>query len=795
MIACLSAGLVAGTEGVSSVTANATDGLVSDTLTMTKGASLYLEEVSGLKFQYTIANYDASANKNYGMLIVPYDYLETAGISLTDEVNDDYIAKLTAANFENAPIVVENLTPSAAGVVEYSIGSILEDNYAREFFGLGFEKTGENTYEYATPNENVRSVFEVANLALNKLNFGTWDESDEEAMKEKALLASKETDVLNTFITKGFAFVYGENATLSLSAVTYEGGEVTPTITTTKEKTIDLKVHWSCETGDLTRGANQTVEAKLGKLYTENVSVDVLKDETELEIYNNSGKAEFFDESITANTNAFSTVSLSGGNFRTGSAYTKDSGYIAFKNPNAEDGKYTLDNNGTYVDFYFTGNNMPNVEFFGNSISGNMWKDNENKGYVVNNGHGPAGLYTNYATAKDLINTTDYTNLSSSYKHNGIVNYPAYFRYGVSDYNKLSANGTSVTDQRYTLNMAYYGSDGWVSDYGVAYSTLSMWSLMQDETKNWHYTVGMYQDAENNVYLDAKLYEILANGTELAFAQYNAQVETVTETVSGYIVVHGAIKGQEDGSSAFRRTELSYGLPYAGNATTRGVSSGATFNADGSVTLQTNSANSASYDFLKGRTMGYVALDGSYGLGTYIDIYFTGSNMPMVSFFNKYVTDTVTDYVDGTNTNSGILMFNAFYKQSGDVGSAYYGYRYTVCGPNRVSTTSMDSSRLHYDGGFKASEASKISAPTLATMAEQQFKYTVGFYLNAESKVCISVDVDKVDANGNKVEDYFAFEKALEVTQEDIKGDKIILYGGFNGSYSPTFRYSAPYTK
>lgn len=825
LLFCICLGIISSVAAVMPVVADNVS-LVSNKMIMEKGASLYLDEVSGLKFSYSVTDY--SEDKNYGMVIVPYDYLAKANITDLSDQTNDYVNALETATFEYAPIIVENLKANADGVISHSIGKLNEHNYAREFFGIGFEEVGDSSYVYAQQNDNVRSVFEVANLALNVHYYdgGDYDGDGEISDVERAdydLIAeytgnaddtdNTQDDTLDNFVEKAYEFAYGTSKpTLTVDATTVND-EVTPTLVMpTSEKGITLDTHWrySVNTGasyievtdegdvkGLSRGQGR-ITAKLGNtsVYTR-ANVDVLKDQTELAIYNNSGKADFFVEELTENKNVLGSVSIEGGNYRSRSAYATDTGYVALINPNTVDGKYTLDENGTYVDIYFTGNNMPNVEFFGSTISGNMWNDGTNTGFVVNNGYGPSGLYDNYSIAKDLINTTDYSGLESlnAYAYNGIVAYPEYFRYAVSDYNKLSAEGNTTVDKRVTTTLAYKASSGWVSDHKVDSSNFSMWTLMQDETKKWHYTVGMYKDSNNNVYLDAKLYEIMPNGTELVFAQYNPLVTTINQTISGYVVLHGAVKGENE--NGYRTTEYAYTLPYAGTSAqhTGFNSSDASFSADGSVVLKTSSINTATKETLDTKTMGYLALDGSFGLNTYLDIYFTGNNMPMVSFFGKYITSVMTDYVDGTNTNTGIVAFNAFNKQSGAAGSAYYAYRYTVCGPNRVSTTSMDGSRLHQDGGSTEAKASVISAPVLATMPDQQFKYTVGFYLNTEEIVCISVDVDKVDAEGNFVSDYYSIDKALSITESDIQGDRIILYGGFVGTHNPTFRYSAPYTK
>ena len=79
-------------------------------LTM-QGASIRVEEPTGLRFAYSVDDYDelVNANTNYGMLIVPYDYLADAGIlKVVDGV--DYVNVLKNAKQQSLinydPIVV-----------------------------------------------------------------------------------------------------------------------------------------------------------------------------------------------------------------------------------------------------------------------------------------------------------------------------------------------------------------------------------------------------------------------------------------------------------------------------------------------------------------------------------------------------------------------------------------------------------------------------------------------------------------------------------------------------------------
>lgn len=275
------------------------------------------------------------------------------------------------------------------------------------------------------------------------------------------------------------------------------------------------------------------------------------------------------------------TVNLNGGNVNGATRVTDESGYIAFQSTIAADGKFVLDENGTYVEFCFTGNNMPNVEFFGSSISGNMFKYEKNTGYVVSNGSGRTALYTKYAeryahmadAAWLTANVTD----GGSYPYGGFALYPHYFSYGISDYNKFTQTSdlstsylqyhTSESDAyTYDVNYARFRSSTW-SVETIRASKFSMFELMKDETKSWRYVVGMYKTTDNKVYLDAKLYEV-SGESETLYASYKAEVETLEAGVerSGYIIVHAALKGSDE---EHYYTNFSYVAPYAGDASTR----------------------------------------------------------------------------------------------------------------------------------------------------------------------------------------------------------------------------------
>ena len=794
---------------------------VSSAIKMQKGASLLLQEESGLSFSYEISDY--AEDNNYGMVIVPFDYLGKAGISLTDGNSYDYVSLLNQAYEEgkllHEPSVKENIKPNSYDnkyIARFSIKNILENNYAREFFGIGFIKTASGQYEYAEFNDNVRSVFEVANIAANRLQFNEWDEADADALAEKELLTEYKTTI-DGFITKSFEFVYGSAQVNGSFAATAKDGETSFSVSTeklTEKEAVELSAHWHYTVEDdgvaavtdggalkgITRGKT-TVTASIGNVVSAVAEVKVFKDATELEIYKNSN-ANFFDDTVIAASDAFGFATLNGGSYNSSSSYSKDTGYIGFKNPDSEDGKFTLDENGVYTEFYFTGNNMPNVEFFASDISGSMWKDSPSgsKGFVVTNGTGNVSLYSNFANYKNN------GQLDSKYKYNGIVQYEDYFYYYVSYYDKYvgggvpTANATELATDG-TVSTTQYSGGKWVSDVSKTYSLFSMWNLMQDETQKWHYVVGMYKTVDGRVFADAKLYKV----GDAAETLYSAKSESIKisasqsvsedgQEIKGYIVAHSAIKGSGDNAA----TKLSYKLPYAG-AENRQVSENAVFNQDGSVTLKSGYIGSAAtpVDEIKNMQLGYVALSGAYKLGTYIDFYFKGNNMPLVSMFTKYVTNNLTNDYNGEAVNTGVLILNGVTDSKGaSVGNKKY--QFEVYAPDRIDAPLGTMSRAYYlgDSKYNASNPYELSMAKLATMPEQWFKYTVGICETDDGKLRLLIDMDKTDEAGNKTEDYFELDQVLyKGTASDMTGDRIIVYGALNGGTDITFRYGTPYTK
>ena len=396
-------------------------------------------------------------------------------------------------------------------------------------------------------------------------------------------------------------------------------------------------------------------------------------------------------------------VSLKGGYFNNSAANTEQKnnsdtsrtamGYVAF------DEEYILDEKGTYIDIYFTGNNMPSVEFFATEINGLFMDDygynTDGKGFIVSNG---------LAAANGSATNTNFRWGYSSYK--------GYFNYGVSPYadrwmgcEDWNLGAIASADGSILIHDNKNGND-----VNLSYSNFSMYALqnLESSTQNYRYTVGIYKTADNYVYVSSKLYK-LEGEEETLFVEWTSKLslagkaDSITkskldagEVISGKIVIHAAAKGVDDKYVALKN-EFTCGVPYAGEEPPAlPQHENATFNADGTVSVKNGNKVSAT---LTEATSGYVVLDEGYQLGEYVDIYFTGDNMPWLSFFATEATNKFH------NSGSGFIMINGLgyadpndstkYVLSIGSGGQAYGYELMIFAPNRGTATKIDNNMLY----------------------------------------------------------------------------------------------------
>lgn len=221
--------------------AAAESSFVNADLTMESGASEYLNEVSGIRYTYTAANYDPS--KTYGMLIVPNDYLTRYGITISDST--DYITELTNKGVKY--IATDGIQPKQGAnkgetvTFQHAIGELYTYNYDRGFFGVGYVKDADGAYTYAKTSDNVRSVMYIASAALNDLQY------NENLSDEYKSLYEQHEDTLSNFLKTGVSNVNSEfEYTLQGEGTIIEGKTQALTLAnlTNGNREISLAVKW-----------------------------------------------------------------------------------------------------------------------------------------------------------------------------------------------------------------------------------------------------------------------------------------------------------------------------------------------------------------------------------------------------------------------------------------------------------------------------------------------------------------------------------------------------------------------
>ena len=182
------------------ITVRADEQAVESTVTMLGGASIRLDENSGIKFTAKISGYNADdVSTSYGMIIMPYDFV---GKYITDYTA--YHANLNAKGVKYLDRICTPFEYNGEYFINYTMVDIKYSNYTREFIGVAYKKVG-GEYTYATTNKanNVRSVAQVALLAkedTDKFN----DYTDEQkAVIEKFITYS--SVVGETVISDDFA--------------------------------------------------------------------------------------------------------------------------------------------------------------------------------------------------------------------------------------------------------------------------------------------------------------------------------------------------------------------------------------------------------------------------------------------------------------------------------------------------------------------------------------------------------------------------------------------------------------
>ncbi|MBQ8319922.1 MAG: hypothetical protein IJX81_03485 [Clostridia bacterium] len=745
-----------------------------------------VEQGSGIRFKAVLdrTKWTALTESNEmtaGIMIFPTDYIALANgytHAVLDAAGKQYL------DFTYTEEEVGEKTSLSASMI-----NILDQNYTRDFSGVAYLKSttafeGATEYDGAyyayaeyTEENNSRSIYEISTRAYN-------DRSD-----KKGTTATTDYEYLVTY-----------NDKTSYSPYTGEQREV---LKSYLDGVVDIQKNAYAEVFVANNTqyytSPYTVEKKSNAEYRINYDLSVTakgmlyqgKRVKSLSVKEGKTSISLTDRTVhSQNVGVYAdgtvTLAPSKGNYNKkegcfdGNGYGSgvgnyDNNYIGFE------GNYGV---GTVVEFTFTGNNMPQVLLFANEINGSMgWSEEygvaNGAGYVIFNGWFTQTITGGVATwhlQKDFLY--------------------CYGPYRVSETSQPSAaNATNFTYET-----------------GKEYTTLA--EILQDDVTYKYY---VWSEVTVSGTVDIRVRLINAeNDTVVVDGRYaTGKTKEFVNSLGGNIVAYAGVKG------AGAWTTFSYEMPYALPELTI-PNSGATANIDGSVTLDGIRPVNASY--ANGVKSSYVAFDGVYGVGTYIDVEFKGNNMPYVMFF----ADGIDGYVGGNRgTRKGVVIMNGMVTAGNGAGvdESVNTDRLQIWGPDRYKGNTVgeevSAEDPWVDDGYAPAHLFGVSrtvstAPygasfsTGGLLAEitdfapltqdglksdayknMTFRYTVGVVLGG-ANVCVRIELYNAETN----ERLYANTVETGLKESDVEAGKIILFASAKGlEQNTTFSYTAPYKK
>ena len=179
--------------------------------------------------------------------------------------------------------------------------------------------------------------------------------------------------------------------------------------------------------------------------------------------------------------------------------------------------------------------------------------------------------------------------------------------------------------------------------------------------------------------------------------------------------------------------------------------------------------------------MSYIAFDGDYGVGDYVVFDMTGNNMPILSFFNNEVTNTVfnnastkSDAAGVADENAhGIVVANGLFNKDGTMFGAggANACRLIVVGYQKA--LAFDDNSNSAAGGFRSTfgstaDVNPLSITALASVTDT-YRIIMGFSANGK------LDVGAI----NMVTGTVVYQKTLSVGSAKTLTGSIALHGQF----------------
>ncbi len=377
------------------------------------------------------------------------------------------------------------------------------------------------------------------------------------------------------------------------------------------------------------------------------------------------------------------------------SEHTTDMAYYRFH------GDYGLND---FLVFDVTGENMPIVSFFTSDVKNSVYnhaQSEEEKAWIFFNGvynHNglPDGGYSGALSNRlNLIGPYKITYKADNSWASGLAGSesPKSARIGDGS-NATNPNPVSLAQLNGTTD-EYRVMLGWVENE-------SNTALMSLRVYVWNLTTGAV--IRDQVFSEGRMTKADWTG-DIALYGHFGKTTTVNK-------VYPIVEGFDNAKAKYTPAMQTYNATWNGN----GLTLGAGYYESGGV----SKPKAGTTD------MAYVAFNGDYGVGDYVVFDFTGENMPVVSFFNNEVTNTVYNNADSTADSKaaaddnahGIVICGGMYnmqKQSGlgAVGTNVNSCRLIIVGNKKV---------LSWDDGSNAYRVADgtTSAPNPLSITELQ---------------------------------------------------------------------------
>lgn len=520
------------------------------------------------------------------------------------------------------------------------------------------------------------------------------------------------------------------------------------------------------------------------------------------------------------------SVVLKSGTIGGGASYTGpnpglnvDQSYIAF------DGNYSFDD---YVAFDFTGKNMPEVAFFAQNYNNSMYyQDGGKHGIVFANG---ITMYNGEINTGVLEGSTA-VNIDSPFMIEGVND--SWYKMGGDVISQLAranlvdgtkyrvilgfTKGSSHGANGITLNWALYNREtnelierGQIETYNfytgqnerVNYMTLN--DLFGSIVIYGKFGTTLTIDKLHGVFEDTTI-EALANGLNgdtsytVTFKNASGRVlKTVEDVPFGETVVYG-----EDIPSPEITEDAAFTYEYAWDKAFGPISQDTTYSLKTIATPKSNvkTYNSsigengfiinpgtigAGADYVIGQNRGgsidqsYIAIDGEFGVGTFISFDFTGKNMPEVMFFAKNYDESMY-YSDG---KQGVVIASGITYWNGEIGEVQSGN--TKVGVSGPFGAYIQAAEAPYGGNMMLDFEAQLARANLVD--GKQYRVIIGITRATDSRafsleymlynLTDGVVVEKI------AEDSWNFytgshEAVSGLTIDDLVGS-IVLYGKFS---------------